>query len=1392
VGLDGLSDSGETKLRSSYLTELANRYGVSSKAYQEAITDPSSDNFRYYRDPYYDKTNTGILGRYKNFNSPQGNSPIATAGSDFASAFTLYPDGEDLNRDNTLNEAEEYFQYRIDFRPAGDPVMQIGQNFISDKKTVNVTLADGSKQDQIWYQFRVPITAYESKVGEIPDFKSIRFFRMFLTDFADSVVLRFAKLELVRNNWRRFAYDLDTTGQYRPIDLANNATKFNVSAVNIEENDRRDPIPYRTPPGIERVQTLSNGGINILQNEQALSMNVVNLREGDGRAVFKSFSHDLRQYSKLSMFYHAESLKEFSPIRDGEVYAVVRIGNDYINNFYEIKFPLKVTAFGASDPKVIWPSENELNFEMVELIKLKNERNLRTNNATAIYRKVINGKVFSILGNPNLGEVKGILAGIENPKDASGGRIINTEVWINELRLSGLNEEGGWAAVGQMNLQLADLGTVSMSANIHTIGFGQLEQRVNDRFRDNLQQFDLSTNLQLGKLLPKQIGLEIPFFANLSQTVSSPEFDPYDKDITLKEKFSLYKDKRDSIKNDAVDFTGTKTFNFTNVRFAPKPDQKIRLWSITNFDFSYSFTETIQRNPLIENNEVSRTQGGIGYNYTKEAKYIEPFKKLIKSNTPWLDFIRNVNFNPSPSLIGVRLDTRRQFGAIRPRNVGGGKFRIPETYDKYFVVDRNYNMRWDLTRSLNIDFKALNNSRVDEPIGRIDSKAKRDSLMRNFLKGGRNTIYNQSADIAYNVPTNLVPLFDWTTLNVAYRSTYNWVGASRLAVNLGNTIQNSGQTGATAELNLTQLYSKFKVFRKLEESVPAMDDPLAMENRAPDAPAQISESKKRKIEKQKRKIAKAEKKTAKKIDRSSLAISDTTRRKSIIAKLNEWLDEERKKREARIAKLETPREKANNPLSGLERIALRSISAVKRIGVTYNEGGTTFLPGYTDSSRFLGQNWRSMAPGIDFVAGRQPKQQWLQDIAKKGLITKDPILNNLFLQNYDQKLNITAQAEPIRDLIIDLNLDRSLTKNYSTLFKDTTGSGQYKALNPYSGGGFSISYISFQTLFTRFDPNNTNATFKEFEQNRIILSKRLGENNPYSKTTGSDGYYKGYGRYAQDVLIPAFLAAYTKKNPASISLLENGETGNVKSNPFSGYLPKPNWRLTYNGLSRIESLQQYFSNFTVSHGYTSTLSMNNFNSALLFQDTLLYGFPSFVDTVSGNFVPYFLIPNLLVSEQFSPLIGIDFSTPGQLSGRFEFRKSRQLSMSLIDFQLSEVRSTELTFGMRWRNRDMKLPFKLPFVKKLEGATEQQNDITFALDFSIRDDINSNSRLDQANAFATGGQKVITIRPTIDVVLSNRVNVQMYFDQRRLNPYISNAAPSVNTRGGLQIRISLAQ
>jgi cell surface protein SprA len=1314
VGFDGHTDTAEQRIRQPYLNSLASRFGQNSIVYNNAQNDPASDNFKYYRDPSYDVSGTGILGRYKYFNNPQGNSPVAEANAQFASAFTLYPESEDFNRDNTLNESEEYFQYKVDIKPGNDPQMQVGQNFIVDKKIVNVALPNGTKENQIWYQFRIPITSYYGKVGEIPDFKSIRFMRMFLTDFEDSTVLRFAKLELVRNNWRRFAYALDTMGQYRSIDLAG-PTSFDVSAVNIEENDRRDPIPYRIPPGIERVQAISNGGINILQNEQAMTIRLCNLQDGDARGVFKTLNHDLRQYKKLSMFIHAESVKGQIAINDGDVYGVIRIGSDFINNFYEIKFPLKLTPFGTTDPSIIWPDLNAVDFNVNDLVNLKSERNQANASTNAIYRKRIGNKTFSIVGNPNLGEIRGILAAFENAKNVGGGRPICTEVWINELRLSGINQDDAWAATGQVNMQLADLGSISVSGRMHTQGFGSLEQRVNERFRDNFRQLDFSSNLQLGKLLPKSWRLEVPFFASYSEQMSMPQYDPYDKDIFLKDKMNTFRDKRDSIRDDAVDFNSIRTINFTNVRVSP--GEKTRLWSLSNFDFSYSFSQNLQHSPLIEANDLRKHQGGIGYSFTGQPKTIEPFKKFLPK-VKMFEFVRSFNFNLNPNLIGVRWDARRQFGAIRPRNVGGGKFKIPETYDKYFVFDRVYNMRWDLTKSFNVDFKAVNNARIDEPFGRLDTKEKRDTLQRNFLRGGRNTLYNQSVDFTYNLPTNVIPMMDFVTANLTYRTTYNWIGASRLAISLGNSIQNSYATGATLEMNMLTLYNKSKLLRQLS---------MPPGTRMPVDP------------------------------------SDTTRK-----------GKQRKRWQ----------------LDGFGRGVASLLTSVKRIGATYSEGANTFLPGYMDSTRFFGQNIMSMEPGFDFILGKQPGLDWLKRAAQKGLITKDPILNNLFRQAYDQKFNLSASVEPVRDFTLDVSMDKTFTRTYTSLFKDTIGTGDFVNLNPYASGGFSISYIAFQTLFGKFDPNNISETFKNFQNNRILISERLGLSNPYSKLKQSDGYYKGYGRYAQDVLIPSFIAAYTKKDPKTISLLKSGQADYVKANPFSGYLPLPNWRLTYNGLTKIKSLAKIFSNLAISHGYNGTMSMNSFNSALFYEDIRFLGFPSFIDTISGSFVPYFLVPNISMSEQFGPLLGVDITTNKQLSGRFEWRKSRQLSLSLVDYQVSEVRSTELTFNARYRKRG-KLPFNIQIGKSDTASGKSETDITFAIDFSLRDDITANSRLDQTNAFATGGQKVISIRPTVDIVLSNRVNLQFYFDQRRVTPYISSSAPSVNTRAGIQVRISLA-
>jgi cell surface protein SprA len=1352
IGFDGLNDTAEVVKRQAYLDELAAILGTGSPAYIAAINDPSSDNYKHYRDGSFTVDN-GILERYKNINSPQGNSPISDGG-EFTTAATLYPDAEDLNRDNTLNETEEYFQYAVDIKRSSDPQMAIGTNYIVDKKEVAVGLANGQTRNEIWYQFRIPIGSYNAKVGNIPDFKSIRFIRMFMTDFEDSTTLRFGTLQLTRNIWRKFQYKVDSSGLYS----AASSAPLNVGAVNIEENDKRLPLPYRTPREIQRVQTTSNNGANLLLNEQAMQLQFCDLSQGDAKAVFQTFANrDLRQFRKLQMYLHAERAQKTSPasIRDRDLTAVVRLGTDFVSNYYEIRIPLILTPFeaGSLDPEsdlyndTLWNPLNSLDVDLLTLTKLKQARNVSSTPPGQVFRELqSNGHTYSVMGSPNLGEIKGILISVEN---TFADEPVCGEMWANELRLSSLDEKGGYAALGRVDVTLADLGSLSLSGNMHTQGFGTLEQRVNERYRDNFLQFDVTANLELGKLLPKSAGMSIPMLASYTQSVSTPEYDPYDQDIKLKDKLgqAATRSQRDSIRDAAVDFTSTTTLNFTNVKKNKTNGKKPQIYDVENVDVSYSYLKTSSHNPLIEYNDVTRHRGALGYNFAPQPKFITPFKNMFKKTKHhWFDLIKDFNFNYVPTQLTFRADITRQFGVVKPRSIGDDKYAIPETYDKYFVFQRDYIMRWKFTQSLELDYTATNNSRIDEPMGRLDTKEKKDSVWKNLLKGGRNTLYNQTANFSYTLPTSKLPITDWTTINLKYQAAYRWIGASRLAVDLGNFLENGQQKEATVQLDFNRLYQKSKWLKQLE--VPSKPE-------------------------------------------------DKEKWKNRITKVKDSITLKSGKRVLRTRRIV---DKTAVPYLGTgARIFGKLLTSVKSVNLSFSETANTRLPGYTDSTQFVGENFRSMQPGFDFIMGYQPDTNWLNRKAAQGVITTDTNFNYLFQQNLDQRLTLSGQIEPVRDLMITVNLSKTFNKNYSETFRfiDTTGGSNrtFQHLNPYAGGGFDVSYIAFKTLFGKFDPNRVSATFKTFEANRLILSKRLGTANPYSngQPVGADGYYYGYNRYAIDVLIPSFIAAYTGQNPDNVALIKQSNA-NIRSNPFKSILPRPNWKIDYNGLSRVKGLEKIFTNFTLSHGYTGNLSMNGFTSALLYQDISRFGYPSFYDTVSNNFVPYFLVPNVTISEQFSPLVGFDMMFTNQLQAKFEYTKTRTLSLSLYDFQLSEVRSTEFVIGAGYRKRGLKLlaGLKLPKFLDKDGKGTLDNEINFRLDFRIRDNVTANSRLDQDNNFATGGSKEITIVPTIDYTLNNRVQLKLYFDQRRVKPYISSSAPTTNTRAGVQVRISLAQ
>lgn len=1428
VGYDGYDDLDEQTFFGPYLQQLQGK--VSAAAYQAALADPASDNYVYYRDAIYEQAAASVLNRYRYFSNPQGNSPvIGTSATAVSSAATTIPESEDIDKDNTLNETEDYFQYRVDLKPN----MAVGTNFIVNKQVSTVKLPNGNSEPETWYQFKIPIREYQQKVGNIADFRSVRFIRMFLNDFQDSVTLRFAQLNLGRNQWRRYNYSLKNPGENIPDD-EQKFTDFTVTSVSLEENSRRDPVNYVIPPGVNRQQTAQSGGQNIALNEQALSLQICALKDGDSRAAFKETNVDMRQFGRLRMFLHAESQIGQAPLKDGDLRAFIRVGSDFINNYYEYQVPLKITAAGSTSDLAIWPVENNVDLAFDDLVAVKNERNAAGLPSYVPYSKTdASGHTIVIVGNPNVGEAKTIMLGVLNPKkDASNPTddgLDNkcTEVWFNELRMTGLNEKPGYAATGKVDLQLADLGSVHVGGSMHTMGYGNIDQKVNQRLQDNFYQYDANTNLQLGKLMPKSWGVQLPLYVANSKSVSTPKYNPYDLDVKLKDQLaSLPADARDSLRNIVQDVTQITSVNVSNVRISGNPEKqrtKTMPWSAKNFDLSYAYNRQTKHNPTIEKNQVTTNRLGLGYSYAIRTKPLEPFKTLIRSKSKWWGLLKDLNLTPLPSSIGFRTEMNRVVEETKVRNLNtDGLYDIPSTFYKNFTWMRTYNLRWELTRSLSFDYAATNNSRIDEPYGKIDSKEKRDSLWQAISRFGRNTAFTQSLNATYNVPLSKLPLTDWMSLRFSYGSNYTWTAASRLAENLGNTITNTQTKTVNGEMNFVQLYNKnrwLKAVNQPKRRTPkpssktdtrgkadkkgsnlkgggkdqAPEDQVKNGNDPQNNPANPASTPS--IDEILKKLKKGERPNA--LNLNGVVVSTANMSNEQLDSLVKLIkadeiakakaERTKKKLERKLAR----KQRKNQPaqVSDLERVAGRLLTMVKRATVAYSENGGTILPGYMDSTKIFGINTSNGQPGLGFAFGGQPRTSYLEALAGQHKLSTDSLFNAQFQQTYSQNLNITAQIEPIpNDLRIDLSLTKTYTRSHSEIFKDTTNgrTGLFNHLNPYDAGSYNISYIALKTLFQSGGSNGK--AYQDFLANRQIISRRLGRNNPYTNgipDPKDPDYTKGYNRYSQDVLIPSFIAAYSGRNANNIPLLDYSNSS-IKSNPFRYYLPLPNWRINYTGLTRIPFFGDIFNNFVLNDAYTANLSVNSFASSLYYRDEFQLGYPSFLDSNSGNYVPFFQVPNITITEQFGPLLGIDASLQNGLTARFEYRKSRTASLSMIDYQVSETKSSEVVIGAGYRIRGLRLPFTILGVKKLD------NDLNVKLDIGIRDDKTSNTYLAQDYEVVTRGQKVISISPSIDYIVNDRITLRFFYDRRQSIPYTTQAYPTTVTKGGVTIRFIFAQ
>jgi len=1293
VGLDGVAGAKEQQIFSDFINL------VNPAAQPAILQDPSSDNFKYFLGTDLDAQNAKILERYKLINGHENNSPILDGSQPFAQSGSNIPENEDLNQDNTLTELEEYYVFNLDLQPGS---LDVGQKYVVDKITPE------GYGDVTWYLVRIPIRQFEDKFGAINGFKSIRYARMILTGFREPVVLRFSNFRAVGNRWRRYTEKL-AQSQFAE-ELEPNLDNFSVSVVNVEENGKGNAEKPAYVPPLARDRDITST-IQRRLNEQAVQMCVTSLEDGDARAIYKNVGFDFFNYGRIKMFMSAHG----QGLQDDQLIGFLRLGSDFDLNYYEIQVPLKITPNGNNpDPTVVWPEANEIDLDLNELYALKAQRDRESYPLGQLYPlagpKPVGKHGIRVFGRPDLSQVKVMMIGVINPRDDT--KPLSVCMWANEMRLTDFDRTAGWAVNGVLSAKLADLGNLSTSVRHTTYGFGGVQSKISERARGTTTAFDISANIMVDKLLPQNTGLKIPMFISYEKTTINPNFDPANPDTrieAMEKSFTSTKERDDYlaiIQDNAI----RRSLNFTNVRKTKvKPNAVSHIYDFENFSFTYAYSEATRTNFNLLENTQRNIKGAIAWQYTSTFAGYTPLGK-VDWKSKWLSLIKDFNFNPVPSTISVRGELDRSFSKIVYRNSFESSSAVPPNIQKYFLFNRFYNLHWNLSKSLALDYSARVNAIIDEPdvdpIGGYSQKLGRyvtaeeynDSLRNNLKKFGRKKNYEQTITVNYTVPFEKLPITDWVGLEYRYNVGYFWRAGPIESVDslkLGNVIQNNRDQGFNGRLDLLKLYNKIPYLKKVNTP------------KRPPTP----------LEKAKAKV-------------------DTVKKPPDYAAINAFL---------------------------------RLLMSMRSITGTYTINQGTILTGFTGTPDVLGQDNTLDAPGWGFILGSQDPNIRFK-AADNGWLTKATNLTAPFVQTDTRDLGIRTALELTPDFKIQLDVKKGTSSSFQEIFRFDPDANDYVELSPSRTGSYRISTISIGTAFEN-NQSLTSSVFQQFEKNIPIIQSR------FSAVTSN-----GYEKQSQDVLIPAFIAAYTGNDANKVSLT-----------PFPS-TPLPNWRLDYSGLNKIGGLKDAFQSITISHAYASAYSVTNFTNSLEYTNVTnsvpLSDYNDGIYATQRNskdeLIPVYVISQVMISEQFQPLFGVSVRTKSKLTARLEYKTKRDLSLNVSNAQITEVNSKDWSLEVGFIKNNMKMPWKS------QGRTVTlKNEINFRLNISVTNNQTVQRKIDELSTI-TNGNINIQVRPNVSYTVNTKLNVQFYVDSNVNEPLVSNSYPRSTTRVGFKILFNLAQ
>nr|WP_143756515.1 cell surface protein SprA [Chryseobacterium sp. RU37D] len=966
AGYDGLSSDQEAAL-----------FGNTFVNPVTGVNDPAIDDFVFYMsDKFTGNQASSVIQRYKYFRNPEGNSQ-----SNSLEVASQTPDAEDINKDYNLDQSESYNQYEVNLDQGS---LALGQNNIVDVKTVQAQFQNGSSAQVKWYLFRIPVSQYVNTAGDhdLSILNNVRFVRLLLKGFDQTSTLRFGTMDLVRSDWRKYPKNIaktndPATDEGSVVDVT--PQNLEVGSVNIEENALNQP-PYVLPPGIDRQILSGNAGAQ-RQNEASLYLKANGLLATEAKGVFKNTTLDMRRYKKLKLFVHAHDPVNRDPNvgqMDEKTKFFIRIGSDATDNYYEYEASLKLTSTNATAPMDIWPTENEVDLDIQSFVdaKIRRDKNFPNDITKRIqdsdFGGDVNLKKIYIKGRPSLGNITTIMLGIRNAGNR-GGVSINRILWVNEIRLSEIENDGGYAGNASLNFNLGDFATVNTSASYTSVGFGNIDSKPAERNQSTQSAFSINTAINVDKLLPEKSGVKIPLNYSYSQTIEDPKYNPLDTDVEFNKAAN-----KEQLKKVARTYTQQRSIGVVNMhKERMNQNKKPKFYDVENISVTAVYNDDFYRDIYTKRNYRQYLRGYIDYNYSFKPWVIKPFNKMISDtakSAKYLKWVKEFNFNPIPTRLSFRTEIDRNYNELEFRNIdailsGNYNDDFAAIKNRNFYFGWQYGLGFNFTKSLKLEINSATrtlNDNVD--VNTMDN----NSIFGNVFRAGRPVLYNHRVQLNYKLPFQYLPYLDFIDAELGYGFTYNWNARSTVLLNspdgsLGSIGQNTNIIQATATADFTKFFGQFKYFKNISAKL--------------------------------------------------------QKRKQEIDSLNNIYTQAWEKNRYAYKKY-----KFKNRLTPLQSMAY-FLTSFKHLDVNYSENNGTVLPGLLSAPNWYGYGQTLGGPTIGFLLGSQADIR--RTVMENGWVSGSEFMTDPYVRMSTRELRANLQVMPMNDLRIDISALHNYNRNFS-------------------------------------------------------------------------------------------------------------------------------------------------------------------------------------------------------------------------------------------------------------------------------------------------------------------------------------------------------------------------